>query len=290
MSALTKALIILLCFSSLFLCGVVVTYVATAHNYKARSDDQATQIDALNDRLTLLTESAREQQLVTEEKVKEYENRILQLTTENTQLQADLKNALRESRGHQHRADQYQGILESYAQTLANQEQTIKNTQAKLDEARGALITSEKQLNEKTARMYELTVQLDALEAERRRIVEEKKQLEDRLSQIAQAGGMAVARPQPVTPERTTVTAVEPLPAGEVDLTALISEVHENLATISIGSAAGVTRNMRFHVTRGDEFICDIVITDVDTDKAAGVLELKLQQPQIGDNASTKLM
>ena len=46
---------------------------------------------------------------------------------------------------------------------------------------------------------------------------------------------------------------------------------------------------MVFHVTRGDEFICDVIVTDVDTNKAAGVLELKLGQPKIGDTVSTKL-
>jgi len=288
LSALTKALILLLCFSCLFLCGAVVSYVATAQNYKARCNDLDARVDALNDKLSLLAEAAREQQLVVDEKTKEYEARILQLTAENTQLQADLKTALRESLAHQHRADQYQGLMASYAQTLANQEQTIKATQTKLDEARAALISSEKQLNEKTARMYELTVQLDALEAERRRILEEKKQIEDQLKQIAQAQTTEVAA-VPVTPEKTTVTAAAP-PSGVVDLKAQVTGVQENLAHISIGSAAGVTKNMRFHVTRGDAFICDIVITDVDIDQAAGVIELKLQQPQIGDTASTQLM
>jgi hypothetical protein len=46
---------------------------------------------------------------------------------------------------------------------------------------------------------------------------------------------------------------------------------------------------MKFHVTRGDAFICDILIVDVDVEKAVGVLELVQQQPKVGDNASTNL-
>jgi hypothetical protein len=46
---------------------------------------------------------------------------------------------------------------------------------------------------------------------------------------------------------------------------------------------------MRFHITRGDEFICDILVTDVDAEKAVGRLELILQQPKTGDNVSTNL-
>ena len=57
----------------------------------------------------------------------------------------------------------------------------------------------------------------------------------------------------------------------------------------AIGSADGVKDGMKFHVTRGDNFICDILIIDVDTDKAVGVLELVQQPPKIGDTASTNL-
>ena len=49
---------------------------------------------------------------------------------------------------------------------------------------------------------------------------------------------------------------------------------------------------MKFHVTRGAEFICDVLILDVDTDKCLGTLELTGvtgQQPKVGDNVSTNL-
>ncbi len=49
------------------------------------------------------------------------------------------------------------------------------------------------------------------------------------------------------------------------------------------------TMGMKFHVTRGDEFICDVLIVNVDTEKAVGVLELVQQSPKVGDNASTNL-
>jgi 4-hydroxybenzoate polyprenyltransferase len=48
-------------------------------------------------------------------------------------------------------------------------------------------------------------------------------------------------------------------------------------------------KDMLFHVTRGDDFICDIVITEVDTNQAAGVLDLIQQQPRTRDVVSTRL-
>ena len=60
------------------------------------------------------------------------------------------------------------------------------------------------------------------------------------------------------------------------------------LATISIGSADGVEPGDRFHVVRGEMYICDILITDVEPDLSAGILELiRDNHPKIGDIVTT---
>ena len=52
----------------------------------------------------------------------------------------------------------------------------------------------------------------------------------------------------------------------------------------------GLNKNDVLHVYRGGDFICDIVVTDVDTSKAAGVLELVQQSgPRIGDTVTSEL-
>ena len=58
------------------------------------------------------------------------------------------------------------------------------------------------------------------------------------------------------------------------------------MASISIGTADGVKEGMKFHVTRGDKFICDILIIDTDAEEAVGALELldlAREQPKAGD-------
>jgi translation elongation factor EF-1alpha len=80
----------------------------------------------------------------------------------------------------------------------------------------------------------------------------------------------------------------------DIGLNGLISTVdlENSLAEISIGAANGVKQNMKFHVTRADKFICDIVILDVEPDNAIGTLELMdvtKEQPKTGDNVSTNL-
>ena len=65
--------------------------------------------------------------------------------------------------------------------------------------------------------------------------------------------------------------------------------MQKSLVEISIGAANGVKKNMVFHVTRGDKFICDLRIFEVDNDKAVGIPELVQEPPQAGDIISTNL-
>jgi hypothetical protein len=178
------------------------------------------------------------------------------------------------------------GLLESFQQTIGNLETSLKVTQQQLDKARENGIKDQQELNQITASLIEKIAQMQILEADRRRFLEDKKSLEEKLSQLF--GSDAAELPTTVTPEPGMARAAQTIPSG-APLNGLITEVGESLVTISIGADDGVRKGMVFHVTRGGDFICDVVITDVDTSKAAGSLELKMQQPRIGDNVSTKL-
>ena len=60
MSTLTKILIVLLTLSSIFLCGIVVTYVANADNYRQKYDDLKTDKDSLSKKAEDLTKQVNE--------------------------------------------------------------------------------------------------------------------------------------------------------------------------------------------------------------------------------------
>ena len=69
-------------------------------------------------------------------------------------------------------------------------------------------------------------------------------------------------------------------------------DLKNKLASISTGTADGVKEGMKFQVTRGDKFICDIIIIDTDAEDAVGVLELldfAKEQPKPGDTLTTNL-
>jgi hypothetical protein len=81
----------------------------------------------------------------------------------------------------------------------------------------------------------------------------------------------------------------------DIDLQGVVTDVDlkERLAEISIGQADGVTKGMTFHVTRGDEFICNVVVLDVLPEKSTGWLDLLKEgpqnQPMVNDKISTNL-
>jgi hypothetical protein len=108
-----------------------------------------------------------------------------------------------------------------------------------------------------------------------------------------EAPGKAIAEPTPVTAVQDAVRLTPP--TKDIDLNGSITEVDLKnlLAEVSIGAANGVKEGMRFHLTRGDKFICDIVILDVWPEKAVGWLELlqdqPQDQPQVNDRVSTNL-
>ena len=72
-------------------------------------------------------------------------------------------------------------------------------------------------------------------------------------------------------------------------LVVLHTPLFASWAELSIGSADGVKKDMVFHVTRGDRFLCDIVIFEVDPDKAVGKMELVQETPKAGDTVCTNL-
>lgn len=133
---------------------------------------------------------------------------------------------------------------------------------------------------------------IDSLEAEKKRLIEEKTELQNRLDQLLRPVGKVAAAPVPVTPQAGNVKPAEPTPAaGNINLKGLVTKVDmkNSLAAISIGKLDGVREGMKFYVTRGDEFICNILIIDIDSRESVGVIELQQQQPKVGDNVSSNL-
>lgn len=283
MSILTKILAVLLSVFSLLLAGMFVVFVGNANNYKASYEEQLTINAALQADSVIKDEQYNVQVAKCAELEKQLQEELKNIQADKNQMATDLLEAERLSQQYQSQADSWKGVMTGFEQSVRNLQASLGQTQAQLDQARTQGVKDQKELNQMTADLYEKIVQLQSLEAERRRLLEQKKELEKLIATNGSAREVT-----PVTPQRNRTATPAVAPAGS-DIKGLVAEVEQNLITLSVGSADGVKEKMVFHITRGESFLCDVVITNVDINQCAGVLDLVQQTPQVGDTASTLL-
>lgn len=292
MSTLTKILIVLLTLSSIFLCGIVVTYVANADNYREKYTNIRSDRDSLDKKLKAKTKEANEyieekQQL--EDKLR---SEIATLSAKVGKLEGNLRDVERERASCLRQLESWTSITKDFYTTNDKQGALLKNTLDELKRIQAEQIKQRKELNETTAELVEKMAIVEQVQAENRRLLEEKTELRARLDSILRPAGEAVAEPVTVTPEKKLSRFIGTGPATmQIGLKGLVTDVdmENSLVEISIGSADGVKEGMKFYITRGQEFICDILIYDVEPEKAVGLLDLVSKQPKAGDDVSTNL-
>jgi len=293
LSTLTKVLIVLLTIASIFLCGIVVTYVANADNYKQKYDTlyngyQAAKKNEDNAKTQLnntIEEKDRDTGKLGEQ--------IASLEEDINKLKSDLATAERDRDDANRKVNNWAAIVMDFSKTIENNEKLVKDALTERDLKEAELIKQGKELKDTTAALMENMAIVKQLQEGSKRLLEEKTELQNKLDQYLRQYGKAIAEPIPVTPGQEAVRLTPP--TKDIDLNGSITEVDLKnlLAEISIGAADGVKEGMRFHLTRGDKFICDIVVLDVWPEKAVGWLELiqdqPQDQPQINDRVSTNL-
>ena len=292
MSTLTKILIVLLTLSSIFLCGIVVTYVANADNYREKYTNIRSDRDSLDKKLKAKTKEANEyieekQQL--EDKLR---SEIATLSAKVGKLEGNLRDVERERASCLRQLESWTSITKDFYTTNDKQGALLKNTLDELKRIQAEQIKQRKELNETTAQLVEKMAIVEQVQAENRRLLEEKTELRARLDSILRPAGEAVAEPVTVTPQKKLSRFIGTGPATmQIGLKGLVTDVdmENSLVEISIGSADGVKEGMKFYITRGQEFICDILIYDVEPEKAVGLLDLVSKQPKAGDDVSTNL-
>ena len=291
MSNPTKILIVLLTLSSIFLCGIVVTYVGNSENYRKKYDELKSERDGLNRKVRNLTTQVNEKTEEMQQAEDKLAAEIASLKGAAAQAQNALKDSEREKSLLLQKVSNFASEVDAFRQTNEQQGQLLQKTLEELNTLRAEQIKERKELTETTTSLIEKMAIIETLEAEKRQLMEEKFELQSRLGEVLQPTGRTVISTVPVTQRPETARAVAPIASVDTGLKGLVTklDLKNSLASVSIGSADGVREGMKFHVTRGDEFVCDILIIDTDTEEAVGVLDLVQQQPQIGDNVSTNL-
>ncbi len=282
MSTLTKILIVLLSLFSLFLCGTVVTYIGTAKNYKSAYEELNTELAASRDKNKSYQQQLEEKKRQMDELSSKLDSEIAQLKADKTKTEQDLKDIQLAKTALEEKVQSLTSSALEVEKTVGGMAESLKQTRTELDQARAEGVKLSKNLSDITASLEEKMAQLQSLDAERKRLLEEKTKLEQQIS--GKGGSAAAIEPVTVVPDSAT-KAIEGPPA--VALQGAITAVDGSLVTLSVGSADGVTKDTIFHIIRSDTFICDVKITDVDTETSAGTTQLVQQEPKVGDMAST---
>jgi len=290
LSTLTKILIVLLTISAIFLCGIVVTYVANADNYRQKYDNLKSDRDSLSRKADNLAKQVNDKVAENQRLEDKLNGQIASLKTQLAKLQTGLSNAEREKAALLGKVNSWTSIVGDFTVTNEKQSQLLNDKLEELKAVQTDLIRQRKELKETTAALVEKMAIIDTLQSENRLLREEKSELQSRLDQLLRPAGKTAAPTVPVT---RPAGLARPAPAiGEdIALTGQVTAVDlkNSMAGISLGSADGVKEGMKFHVTRGDQFLCDILIIDVDAEEAVGVLDLVQQKPRLGDKVSTNL-
>ena len=181
-------------------------------------------------------------------------------------------------------------VVQTTSQTAKLQTELFENKQDELKEVEAERIKLSKELEEVRDLLVTKMAIIDTLGRVKRRLEEERAELRNKLDQYLRPFGKEAPAFMPVTSEKAVAKPAR-IAARDIDLKGLVTDMDlkSSLAEISIGTADGVREGMMFYVTRRDEFICSIRITDADSERAIGKLELVEQQPKVGDNVSTNL-
>jgi len=299
LSTLTKVLIILLTLSSIFLCGIVVTYVSNATNYQKKYSDERTAKQAAQSEKTTAKEELTR-------KSDQFETDLKKLNTQITELKqqiADLGEKNKAVNRALSTAKQNAANSAALAKTASDVGDALQKTLdaklAELKETESVRLKQDKELKEVNAELIAKIAIIDTLQADKRRLEEAKAQLQTKLDQLLGKKGLEIAPVTKVTQPFGVVKPADATAAGTDTLakpialkgTITVVDIKNSIAQISIGSANGVREKMKFLVTRNSQFICEILIIDVEPERAVGFLQrVKAElQPKVGDNVSTNL-
>ncbi|MCL5280312.1 MAG: hypothetical protein M1376_10440 [Planctomycetes bacterium] len=299
MSTLTKVLIVLLTVFSLFLSGIVVTFVANQDNFRGKFNDTQSQLGAAR-----AAQNNAQQQQIDEKKASDV--LVAKLEEEKNRMTKDLLAVREELDGLKRTKNaldtEHAGMMAA-VQTATTGEQQQRAlfvaAQKEVERLKGDQIQREAELKETNQMLLEKLALISDLDNKIRQLTQENQDLNGRVNQqLTKSGQMATRPPTTVAQGSPGVQPVQPIaavvaPTRNIALNGQVTAVdlRSRLLEISIGTAAGVRKEMTFHVVRGDRFVADILIMEVWPDRAVGILDIVQAglQPQAGDKVSTNL-
>ncbi|MCP4450963.1 MAG: hypothetical protein GY809_05845 [Planctomycetes bacterium] len=287
MSTLTKVLIILQTVFSILLCGIVATYVANASDYKDKYEVSVTTKNAavaskasIADEWDAAKVKLEKAQQKVEETSPALQAQIVKLTDDLTRTKAEIDTLSK-------RVTDSMATIQAASATASQQTKLYETAHAQLKVAESDKIQIGREYDETQSVLLEKLAVVASQDKKIRELEEEKSEIQGRLEQYLRQYGKVAAPATAATLVPSKVQMARPVQA--IGLKGLISDldVANQLAEISLGSTDGVKEGMKFIVTRNNQFVCNVVVLDVDAERAVGLLNLVKTTPVKGDRVST---
>jgi hypothetical protein len=290
LSTLTKVLIVLQTVFSVFLCGIVITYVGNADNYKDMYETANRSLGSAQRTADQADKNYTEFKTLKEAEFAKVGLEIQALKDRLVAMDGQIKEALLAKRQAESEAANMASAAKASNDTAVAQTELFKSAQSQLTAARQGQVKQKKVLQETDDLLIQKMAIIAAQDQRLRRLAEEKTDIQGKLEQYLHQYGKAAGAPRPATQLSATARQARPI-MQDIGLKGLVTgvDIPNSLAEISVGMADGVKKEMTFKVTRGDKFVCNIMVVDVDSEKAVGDLQLVQLPPRVGDKVSTNL-
>jgi len=275
---------------SVFLCGIVITYVGNADNYKGKYETANRSLGSARQVAEQAKTDYEEFKALKETEFAKAAQEMQALKDRLVAMDGQIKEAQLAKRQAEAEAANMASAAKASNDTAVAQTELFKAAQAQLTAARQEQVKQKKVLQETDDLLIQKMAIIAAQNQRLMRLTEEKTDIQGKLEQYLHQYGKMAGSTRPATQVSASARQARPI-MQDIGLKGLVTgvDIPNSLAEISVGMADGVKKEMTFKVTRGDKFVCNILVVDVDAEKAVGDLQLVQLPPRVGDKVSTNL-
>jgi len=271
-SAISKVLVVLVSFMAVLLVAITVPFVYNTENY-------ASQVEQAEKLAQAAQESARQREAEIKNLQEQESRRVAELQSEKNQLTSQINGLLSELASVSAELEDQKSAnaaskadVSRLAATVEQYAEITRDLQEKRDDLLATNLQKDTRLIELADRNNVLESQKGTLERQVRLLQEDLTatketvaELESTLSNTAVASADTGMQDTPFEPTG---------PAIQGQVTNVSSSAGEKFVQVNVGSNDGVSQNMKFLVHRGDQYLGTLIITRVDSNAAAGRVEL----------------
>jgi hypothetical protein len=272
---------------SIFLCGVVVTFVASSEKWHQGYLDQKALSEAAQVQALAADEAQKRQVSRYDLLVKALKENITALERQNSEF---LQQKTVESKARfvaESSANTAVETVKSLRDTITNMYAGQQYLENKLQSAQSDMLAAQAQATDVTRELNSERAKSQQLARLSREQLEKIQKIEDENAQIRQKLQKVTLSSSELTPSEK-VSQIEPHEIG-IPIRGTITAIDNKLAAISVGSSSGVRKDMRFIVIRGQDYVGDLVITHVEPTESAGQIVRQQGAIAMGDSVTTSL-